>query len=383
MQGAGAGAAACARSRSYAAVWQARCGLVPGEPGLVGSATGVLGTERNSAAGGGAGSDGLAGDDEHGRHYVGKTYHCRSRRNAVSEFRICHADLGVRVKPETGWNGRTRLLFGQMYEDTGVERSVFAPGSRVFCIASAGCTAIALSAEHAVTAVDLNPAQLEYARGRAAGLPPRWGLLDGLMRAERQALVLAGWSAARLERFLQFDSCAEQLDYWRTHLNTWPFRAAFDSKIAFASLGLRLFTRDQRLPLLTFGSTLRRRLARGLARHANKSNPYARLWFGRGLTTGQSAASTIRFETANAVHFLRAQPTNSYDAFSLSNIADAAGPAFRSELVEAVRHAASRDAMVVLRSFGEAANAAEVGWAAKDRAMLWGSIQVAAARELR
>ncbi|MBV8828569.1 MAG: DUF3419 family protein, partial [Acidobacteriaceae bacterium] len=61
-----------------------------------------------------------------------------------------------------------RILFGQMYEDSAIEMRAFRPGSRVFCIASAGDTAIALARDHNVTAVDINPAQLEYARKRAS-----------------------------------------------------------------------------------------------------------------------------------------------------------------------------------------------------------------------
>src|SRR5260370_42423038 len=66
--------------------------------------------------------------------------------------------------------GTPQLLFGSMYEDPLIEIDSFAPGSRVFCIASAGCTALALSAAgHDVTAVDINPEQVQYAQAPAAG----------------------------------------------------------------------------------------------------------------------------------------------------------------------------------------------------------------------
>ena len=56
-----------------------------------------------------------------------------------------------------------RVLFGRMYEDPEIELAAFAPGSRVLAIASAGDTAAALAqAGHQVTAIDINPAQLEY-----------------------------------------------------------------------------------------------------------------------------------------------------------------------------------------------------------------------------
>ena len=53
------------------------------------------------------------------------------------------------MKLETAWEagrlgssgGPSRLLFGRMYEDAGIERAAFEGKSRVFCIASAGSTA--------------------------------------------------------------------------------------------------------------------------------------------------------------------------------------------------------------------------------------------------
>ena len=41
--------------------------------------------------------------------------------------------------------GPPRVLFGRMYEDPEIEHAAFAPGGRVFCIASAGCTAMRLA----------------------------------------------------------------------------------------------------------------------------------------------------------------------------------------------------------------------------------------------
>lgn len=62
-----------------------------------------------------------------------------------------------------GRNRSAELLFGRMHEDWSIESSLFQPGSKVFCIASAGCTALALAARgHAVDAVDVNPAQVRY-----------------------------------------------------------------------------------------------------------------------------------------------------------------------------------------------------------------------------
>ena len=79
--------------------------------------------------------------------------------------------------PMTAWkNGRFRaargprkLLFGYMHEDSAIELRAFQPGGHIFCIASAGCTAITLAAHHTVVAVDINPVQVAYVQHRLAG----------------------------------------------------------------------------------------------------------------------------------------------------------------------------------------------------------------------
>ena len=58
--------------------------------------------------------------------------------------------------PMTAWQnggfraaraGSRKLLFGCMYEDAEIELRAFQPGGRIFCIASAGCTAMKLAAQ--------------------------------------------------------------------------------------------------------------------------------------------------------------------------------------------------------------------------------------------
>jgi hypothetical protein len=78
------------------------------------------------------------------------------------------------------------------------------------------------------------------------------------------------------------------LAFWQANLNTRRFRAAFDSKLASAGLGLRLLTHDHNLPALHLGSVMRRRLKRGFARRANGANPYIQRLFGRELAPANS-----------------------------------------------------------------------------------------------
>ena len=62
--------------------------------------------------------------------------------------------------PATAWqNGRfceragpRKLLFGCMHEDAEIELRAFQPDGRIFCIVSAGCTAMRLAAHHTVVA---------------------------------------------------------------------------------------------------------------------------------------------------------------------------------------------------------------------------------------
>ena len=96
--------------------------------------------------------------------------------------------------------GRARVLFGWSYEDERIELEAFArtSGGRVCVIAAAGETAAACAAAgHEVTAVDINPRQLDYCRQRLAGDPAQSGLAETGMAAGRTAL---GWVAPAWRR---------------------------------------------------------------------------------------------------------------------------------------------------------------------------------------
>ena len=282
-----------------------------------------------------------------------------------------------------GGSGSRRVLFGSMYEDTAIEQAVFAPGGRVFCIASSGDTAFALSGRHEVTAVDINPVQLAYAQARAAGAPRATGTAERVMALGRRAMRLAGWSRARIETFLAFDDCGAQLNYWHTHLDTQRFRFANDALLSVSALkavyssGLLASLPDR------FGRVLRARLERGFARHPNARNPYARLLFAgeADARLPQRPAGEVRWIAGDAAGVLEAEPPASYTGFTLSNILDGATPAYRARLVAAVKRAAAPGAVVVLRSFGEPAAALADNRAAEDRSMLWGVVQVCAAAD--
>lgn len=258
------------------------------------------------------------------------------------------------------------------------------PFSRVFCIASAGCTALALSAAgHDVTAVDVNPEQILYAQARAAGAPMREGAAERLLSRARGLFPLMGWTEPRRREFLSMHDPSDQLQYWQRRLNTKRSRIAIDTVLSTVLLGL-----VYRSPFLAclprhLGSVLRGRLERTWRNHSNDSNPYAwRFLLGKTPPVVDSPAGTIRFVCEDAAAYLESSKPASFDAFSLSNIADGAPAAYIRRLCTAVRRAATPRAVVVTRSFAEPGTATSNNLAACDHSMIWGRVLVTEARNL-
>jgi len=280
--------------------------------------------------------------------------------------------------------GPRQVLFGRMYEDASIELDAFRPGSRVLCIASAGCTAMKLAPHHEVVAVDINPVQLAYAERRLNGDPGFRGRAERVMDFARFFAPLAGWWPSRVRAFVELDDPAEQMEYWQQQLNTWRFRAALNG--LFSVTALRSVYSS---PLLDFlpkrlGVVMRTRMERCFASHPNRTNPYA-----RSLLLGElspdlppTEAKDIRLVHADAAGFLENEPPASFDGFTLSNILDGADEAYRQRLFAAIKRAAAPMATTVLRSFSDADASSPTNRATDDRAMLWGSVLVRPAAEL-
>lgn len=278
-------------------------------------------------------------------------------------------------------NGPHRLLFGQMYEDAEIERAAFQGKGRVFCIASAGTTALRLADQHEVVACDINPAQLAYAERRSAGGPAETGDAERVMNFARAFMPLVGWRAGVVRAFLALSDVAEQIAFWREHLDTRRFRAGFD--VLMSPMILSIVYAPRFLSVLPgrFGAMLRKRLEMGFARHPNSTNPYARaLLLGETSNEPRPRAANIRFVLADAASWLESCPSRSFDAFALSNILDGAEPTYRLRLSGAVRRAASEEAAVVLRSFAEPPLELVTNHAERDRSMLWGIVDIRAAQ---
>ncbi|MFE5052178.1 DUF3419 family protein [Streptomyces sp. NPDC056637] len=281
-----------------------------------------------------------------------------------------------------GGFGGPRLLFGRMYEDHGIELGVLpASPSRVLCIASAGDTAAALhQAGHDVTAVDINPVQLAYARTRLSGGASVEGAAETLMRLGRGAAgtLLPGWREDALGAFLTLDDLARQVRCWRGDLDgpglrrlmRWSLRPG-------GALAMALLPSFASVVPARFDEVFRQRLERTVARHPNVRNPWLwRLFVGAEQPGAVPVhAPDVRLVQGDVVDVLERAPRGGYDAVTLSNVLDGPGPAFAGQLRAAVRHAVRPGGIVVLRSFREPGPAG-AGWAAQDRSALWGVVRV-------
>ncbi len=269
-----------------------------------------------------------------------------------------------------------------MYEDAEIERAAFPAGGRVFCIASAGSTPFALAERCKVVACDVNPVQLEYARRRAQGGPVEIGEAERFMNLARAFSSFVGWKESMLREFMALSDVNQQADFWRTYLDTRRFRAGFDLLMSRALLRLGYSERFLSFLPPSFGSVLRKRLARGFARHPNASNPFAHLLLLGECHEPKWNTPQVRFELGDAAEFLESCPPGTFDGFTLSNILDGADARYRARLAAAVRRVATEDAAIVLRSFAEPEPDLKVNYAERDRAMLWGVVEVRSAESL-
>jgi hypothetical protein len=233
-------------------------------------------------------------------------------------------------------------------------------------------------------AVDINPVQVAYVQRRLSGGSLERGSAERILDFARNLAPLAGWSRRTVRAFLDLDDPEQQIPYWRGHLDTKRFRAAF--AFLFSRPMLRTVYSAAFLECLppNFGGVLRARMERCFSRHSNRTNPYAHALLLGKMRSAPAAPELrqIELRCADAADFLEHQPAGSFTGFSLSNILDGTNAAYQQRLFAAVKHAGAPAAMVVLRSFREPQGAARTNHATEDRAMLWGVVDVCPAPAL-
>lgn len=241
-----------------------------------------------------------------------------------------------------------------------------------------------LAVERRVVAVDINPAQLDYAASRLAGGPMVRGRAETLMGFGRPLLVAAGWSATRMRAFLDLTEPSLQVETWRREFDTLRFRAGM--RFLFSAATLRAGYASPLVASLPpqFADVMRARMERCFAAHPNRDNPFARALLAGELRDDapQPRPKDVELARSDAASYLEAAAPGTFDGFTLSNILDGANAAYRDRLFHAVRHAAGPGAMVVLRSFSEPAPYMTTNRAADDRSMLWGVVWVTPADSL-
>jgi len=276
-----------------------------------------------------------------------------------------------------------RPWHGRMLEDAAVELAAFPPGGRVFAIASAGCTAMALARRgDRVTAVDVHPGQVELVRRRVRGDTVPEARTERWLAEGRRRLIDSGaWDERAIATFLSEIDVDVQRRWWDERIATPRLRAMLRAALARPRLvgdraGFPAGSTPER-----FGGLVERRLARCVATHPNRWNPY--LWWllaGRdapGTRSGRAIPeSRVDVHVAEAGQWLEAHPRARFDAFTLSDVLDGASPVQRRRLVAAVRRAAEPGAVVVVRSLADDDDPVACARAARDRSGIWGSVRV-------
>jgi S-adenosylmethionine:diacylglycerol 3-amino-3-carboxypropyl transferase len=270
---------------------------------------------------------------------------------------------------------RQALRFGRMYEDSQVEQDSFARCKRVFCIASGGCTLLALASTCEVVGCDVNRAQLAYVRRRLQGAGEQIGRTERALSVARSFAPVIGWRKSSLQRFLSFTDSKEQLQYWDKVLDTRRFRVLFDTV-----MGIRALTAKHLVQMrsLEFGPIVRQRLSRGFGTHPNATNPYmhAVLLGKKNQTPVPRQLQPIHLVHADAASYLESCAPGSFDGFTFSNIIDGTTTLYRRRLIESISRAGTSQATIVLRSFDQYPLDKSNDFTQNDRSLMWGTVFV-------
>ena len=279
---------------------------------------------------------------------------------------------------------RHRLLYGWDIEDEQIELALLPPSSRVLAAAGAGeLVAHLAAAGHRVVAVTANREQLEYARRRSSGGPFEAGSIERVLDAGRRLIRAASpaWSRRRVRGLLSDASPARVQQQWRQRFDNRTFRNVLHATMAPAGMLAAAVQRDFSTALPAhFTDTVRARLDARLGMHPSPGNRFAwRLLAGEdppGYVPPVAPAGAIDFVLADALTHLEAAPPASYDAVTLSNVADGTRADLVERLGRAARHAVVPGGPIVVRSFAATTDARASALADEDRSLVWGGIHV-------
>lgn len=279
---------------------------------------------------------------------------------------------------------RHRLLYGWDIEDEQIELALLPPSSRVLAAAGAGeLVAHLAAAGHEVVAVTANREQLEYARRRSAGGPFEAGSAERVLDAGRRLIRAASpaWQRRRVRSLLTNASPQRVQQQWRQRFDNRTFRSVLHATMAPAGMLAAAIQRDFSTVLPAhFTDTVRARLDARLGIHPSPGNRFAwRLLAGEdppGYAPPVAPDGAIDFVLSDALSHLEAAAPASFDAVTLSNVADGTRADLVERLGRAARHAVVPGGPIIVRSFAPTADARASALADDDRSLVWGGIHV-------
>lgn len=309
-----------------------------------------------------------------------------------------------------------RLMFGQVREDAAVDlflvNQLQSP-SRLFVVASGGCTALSLLSvgSCSIDALDISQAQialvelkaklfkhLGYATAKQACIsearnycaqvnvhlsPPAAQYFSAHRESIKNGLNNCGWVDSRMHQltklfylfvhsieetklFLGLDDVAEQRIYFKERWCNWQWKLAM--KIAFSKLFLTLAhgRAAEKLVPDDFSKIMEARLVRVFTDFSNATNPYLWQAFFAQYNTSNAALppylqdeygplieaniANLNLVCEDTIAWLEKQPARSIDYFGLSNILELLPPEYAAKLQDQIGRCGCPGAIVCVRS---------------------------------
>ncbi|CAN5494146.1 DUF3419 family protein [soil metagenome] len=309
-----------------------------------------------------------------------------------------------------------RLMFGQVREDAAVDlflvKQLPSP-SRLFVIASGGCTALSLLTVDSCTvdALDVSEAQIalvalkaalfkllgssaakeacigdgrNYFKQVSSSLSPQARqLFEANSGSLKTGLNNCGWVDQRMHQltklfylfvhnlketkyFLGLAEIDKQRDFYRNHWCNWQWKLTM--KVAFSKLFLRI-AHGKAAELLVpdnFSAVMEGRLVRAFTEFQNAANPYLWQAFFAQYNSGEDGLppylqkvngalieaniDKLNLVCEDTIAWLAKQPKASIDYFGLSNILELLAPEYAAELHSQILRCGRPGAIVCVRS---------------------------------